>query len=133
MFREEKKKKSVANLRRRYLSRRRDPTHSGDTLLDAVSLSKLCQPDTHTGPSGLTHRGRDRQTNTDSTHTCMVEEMLERDRPSRSPSRLGERTDILGRVTGVGVTTGQREGPGTSLKSNVCTFIYIYIYTLEIL
>lgn len=57
-------KKSVANLRRRYLSPRRDPIHSGDTLLDAVSLSKLCQPDTHTGPSGLTEGGIDKPTQT---------------------------------------------------------------------
>lgn len=44
-----------------------------------------------------------------STLTCMVEEMLERERPSRSDSRLGETTDDFGVFEGAGETKRRKD------------------------
>lgn len=46
--------------------------------------------------------------------TCMVEEMLERERPSRSDRRLEEKTEDFGVFVGVGETEGH--GENTTVK-----------------
>lgn len=88
--------------------------HKGERLISpshmllccSVSVSQTGTIDSqHTLIEAMSSCGFLMQTHT-SILTCMAEETLERDRPSRSDSRLEERTIDFGAFVGAGETKG---------------------------